>query len=119
MSSTYQKKEYYSISEVCEITGLRPHVLRYWESQFGILRPQKNRAGNRNYRKREIDIIFMIKHLLYEKRYTIEGARQEMKKLKQHFSPQRELPLEDIQKEEMLTSIRNDLRKLLELIEQD
>jgi DNA-binding transcriptional MerR regulator len=119
VSSPYQQKEYYSISEVCEITELKPHVLRYWESQFSILRPQKNRAGNRNYRQREIEIILMIKHLLYEKRYTIEGARHELKKLKKQFSPQTELPLEEIQKEEILTSIRNDLKKLLEIIRQE
>ena len=117
MSPLDRNKEYYSISEVCEITDLKPHVLRYWESQFSILRPQKNRAGNRNYRRREIDIIFMIKHLLYEKRYTIEGARSEIKRLRKHFGAQRELPLEDLQREELLTSIHNDLRKLLDLIE--
>lgn len=119
MSSPHQKKEYYSISEVCEITDLKPHVLRYWESQFGILRPQKNRAGNRNYRQREIDIIFMIRHLLYEKRYTIEGASHEMKKLKKQFRPQRELPLEGLRKEETLSRVRKDLWKLLEYIEMD
>jgi len=119
VGSPYLKKEYFSISEVCEITDLKPHVLRYWESQFSILRPQKNRAGNRNYRQREIDIIFMIRHLLYDRRYTIEGARHEMKKLKKQFSPQRELPLDDFQKEEMLSWVRKDLWKLLEYIEMD
>lgn len=112
-----QKKEYYSISEVCKMTGLKPHVLRYWESQFSILKPQKNRAGNRNYRQREISIIHMIKHLLYEKRYTIEGARDELRKIKKHFSPQHELPLDDLQKDEILTSIRAELKKVLKIIE--
>jgi DNA-binding transcriptional MerR regulator len=115
VNTPYQEKEYYSISEVCEITGLKPHVLRYWESQFSILKPQKNRAGNRTYRKREIDIIFMIRHLLYDKRFTIEGARTEMKGLRKQFSPQRELPLEDIQKDELLSYVLSELRSLLEL----
>jgi DNA-binding transcriptional MerR regulator len=119
VSPPHRKKEYYSISEVCTLTGLKQHVLRYWESQFGILKPQKNRAGNRNYRQREINIIRMIKHLLYDKRYTIEGARGELKKLKKHFSPQQELPLDDVQKDEILASIRNELRKVLEIIERE
>ena len=117
MNPPYPEKEYYSISEVCEMTALKPHVLRYWESQFSILRPQKNRAGNRIYRRREIEIIFMIKHLLYEKRYTIEGAVNEMKHLRKQFSPQRELPLDEVRKEELLSSLRAELEKLLEMIE--
>lgn len=116
MNTPYQEKEYYSISEVCRMTGLRPHVLRYWESQFSILKPQKNRAGNRTYRKREIEIIFMIKHLLYDKRFTIEGAREEMKSLKKQFSPQTELPLEDIRKDELLSYVRSELRSILDVI---
>ena len=58
------KKEYYSISEVCEITKLKQHVLRYWESQFTLLKPPKNMAGNRSYRKKEIQLIQLIKYLL-------------------------------------------------------
>jgi DNA-binding transcriptional MerR regulator len=116
VSPPNRKKEYFSISEVCAMTGLKPHVLRYWESQFGILKPQKNRAGNRNYRQREISIIRMIKHLLYDKRYTIEGARTELKKLRKHFSPQQELPLDAIQKDELLASVRDELRRVLAII---
>jgi DNA-binding transcriptional MerR regulator len=67
------KKEYYSIGEVCRITGLKPHVLRYWETQFKGLVPVKNRAGNRAYRPRSDDPA--VKELLCEKKYTIEGAR--------------------------------------------
>ena len=75
-------KEYYSISEVCKITGLKSHVLRYWESQFKILSPSKNRAGNRAYRKNDIQIVQLIKHLLYTEKYTIEGAQRKLKLLK-------------------------------------
>jgi DNA-binding transcriptional MerR regulator len=70
------KKTYYSISEVCTMTGLEPHVLRYWESEFPQLHPKKNRAGNRAYRDKDIDIISYIKHLLYDEQYTIPGARK-------------------------------------------
>lgn len=75
-------REYYSIGEVCEITGLKPHVLRYWETQFRDLSPAKNRAGNRVYRPREIKIIQLVKHLLYEEKYTIDGARRKLEELR-------------------------------------
>ncbi|NNF58722.1 MAG: MerR family transcriptional regulator [Rhodothermaceae bacterium] len=70
------KKLYYSISEVSEITGLKAHVLRYWETEFEQLRPKKNRAGNRTYTARDIEIVERIQHLLRDEKYTIEGARQ-------------------------------------------
>jgi DNA-binding transcriptional MerR regulator len=72
------RKTYYSISEVCSQTGLEPHVLRYWESEFSQLRPKKNRAGNRAYRDKDIDVIKAIKILLYEQRYTIPGAKKKL-----------------------------------------
>jgi len=71
-------QEFFSIGEVCELTGLKPHVLRYWESQFRFLNPAKNRSGNRVYQRREIDLILLVKHLLYDEKYTIEGARQKV-----------------------------------------
>jgi DNA-binding transcriptional MerR regulator len=71
-------KLYYSISEVCAMTGLEQHVLRYWESEFPQLRPKKNRSGNRAYRSKEIKIIRYIKYLLYEEMYTIPGAKKKM-----------------------------------------
>ncbi len=67
-------KEYYSISEVCDLVGLRPHVLRYWETQFAVLNPSKNRSGNRVYQRKEIKLILYVKHLLYDEKYTVEGA---------------------------------------------
>jgi len=77
-------KTYYSISEVCSEIGVAPHVLRYWESEFPQLRPKKNRAGNRAYRDRDIDIIKTIKHLLYEEGYTIPGAKKNLAASRSH-----------------------------------
>jgi len=78
------KKLYYSIGEVSEITGLKQYVLRYWESEFAQLKPSKNSAGNRNYRKADIELISEIKDLLYNRRFTIKGAKQYLKdKVKQ------------------------------------
>ena len=71
-------QEFFSIGEVCELTDLKPHVLRYWESQFRFLNPAKNRSGNRVYQRREIELILLVKQLLYTEKYTIEGARQKV-----------------------------------------
>ncbi len=69
-------QEFFSIGDVCQLTDLKPHVLRYWESQFRFLNPAKNRSGNRVYQRREIELIMLVKHLLYSEKYTIEGARR-------------------------------------------
>ncbi len=71
-------QEFFSIGEVCALTDLKPHVLRYWESQFRFLNPAKNRSGNRVYKSREVELIMLVKHLLYSEKYTIEGARQKI-----------------------------------------
>jgi DNA-binding transcriptional MerR regulator len=71
-------QEFFSIGEVCALTDLKPHVLRYWESQFRFLSPTKNRSGNRVYKSREVELILLVKHLLYTEKYTIEGARQRL-----------------------------------------
>lgn len=68
-------QEFFSIGEVCALTDLKPHVLRYWESQFRFLNPAKNRSGNRVYKSREVELIMLVKHLLYNEKYTIDGAR--------------------------------------------
>ena len=72
------KKLYYSIGEVSKMTELKAYVLRYWETEFKQLKPPKNRAGNRTYRQNDIDLILFIKDLLYNKKFTIEGARTQL-----------------------------------------
>src|SRR5437899_12266563 len=71
-----ESKLYRSISEVSDMLAVKPHVLRYWETQFSMLRPRKNRAGNRMYRPEEVRLLLRIKELLYARRYTIAGARR-------------------------------------------
>ena len=78
MSVAEPVQEFFSIGEVCELTDLKPHVLRYWESQFRFLSPAKNRSGNRVYQRKEIELILLVKHLLYTEKYTIDGARQKI-----------------------------------------
>ena len=82
MSEQRPIQEFYSIGEVCALTDLKPHVLRYWESQFRFLNPAKNRSGNRVYKSREVELIMLVKHLLYTEKYTIEGARQKLDQYK-------------------------------------
>jgi len=74
-------KRYYRIGEVSEIAGVKPYVLRYWESEFRWMAPQKSRSKQRLYRRRDIDTILLIKKLLYEQRYTIEGARKKLQSM--------------------------------------
>ena len=71
-------QQFFSIGEVCALTDLKPHVLRYWEGQFRFLNPAKNRSGNRVYKASEVEMVMLVKHLLYTEKFTIEGARQRL-----------------------------------------
>ncbi len=81
MTSRIAKKRYYSVGEVCEVTNLKPHVLRYWETQFKLLQPPK-KGGKRVYTRRHIKLIQLIRHLLHTERYTVEGAKKKMDQLR-------------------------------------
>jgi DNA-binding transcriptional MerR regulator len=81
-SASEPVQEFFSIGEVCQLTDLKPHVLRYWESQFRILSPAKNRSGNRVYARREVELVLLVKHLLYTEKFTIDGARQRLEQQK-------------------------------------
>jgi len=76
MTSIVPERMFYRIREVCSLTGLKPHVLRYWEQEFKDIRPVKSSRGQRLYKKKDLDVIFTIKKLLYEQRYTIDGAKK-------------------------------------------
>ena len=101
-------QEFFSIGEVCTLTDLKPHVLRYWESQFRFLNPAKNRSGNRVYQRREIELIMLVKHLLYTEKYTIEGARQRI----EHF--RRTGDLKPAAHEALAVEMARDLKTELE-----
>ena len=79
-------KLFFKIGEVAELAGVEQHVLRYWESQFVGLRVKKNRAGNRVYKRKNIDLIFLLRHLLYERKFTIEGAKKEIDEMETNSS---------------------------------
>lgn len=72
------EKIFFKIGEVCDIVGVEPHVLRYWETEFPMLSPQKNRSGQRSYRRRDVEMALRIKELLYDELYTIAGAKKKL-----------------------------------------
>tara|TARA_X000000950_G_C13457356_1_gene474453 strand:- start:36 stop:389 length:354 start_codon:yes stop_codon:yes gene_type:complete len=110
------KKLYYSISEVSEITELKAYVLRYWETEFGQLNPPKNRAGNRTYRQKDIEIILKIKDLLYDKKYTIDGARNILKE-KISIDSVNGNSTRNIDKDQIILSkIKDELKSILSII---
>ncbi|MEJ2501952.1 MAG: MerR family transcriptional regulator [Gemmatimonadota bacterium] len=111
------RKEYYSIGEVCDLLGLKPHVLRYWESQFRPLKPSKNRAGNRVYQRKEIRLVILVKRLLYEEKYTIEGARQKLEELRK--GGDLESATRKTLDEATVDAIRTELREILALLQGD
>jgi len=114
MNEPIAKKAYYSIGEVCDLTGLKDHVLRYWETQFDVLSPTKNRAGNRVYRPKEIELVLLVKHLLYEEKYTIEGARKKLQEMRRsgELAEERQEAVEP----EVLASMKAELKELLEVL---
>lgn len=99
------KKLYYSISEVSKITNIEQYVLRYWETEFEQLKPQKNRAGNRIYTNKDIQLILHIKNLLRERKYTIEGA----KKIMENYSPEKLLHSVEQEKATVVNELKNEV----------
>jgi len=117
-SGAIPDKLYFRIGEVSDLVGVEPHVLRYWETEFPSVGPKKSGTGHRMYRRKEVELLLKIKYLLYEKKYTIEGARQFL-----HFEAKqgkRRQPEKAEQRElfssEMWPEIRRELAAILELL---
>ncbi|HJP91281.1 MAG TPA: MerR family transcriptional regulator [Pyrinomonadaceae bacterium] len=142
------EKLFFKIGEVCELAGVQAHVLRYWESEFPMLAPQKNRAGQRVYRKRDVEMALRIKELLYEDQYTIAGAKKRLTNelrggklkvvgvsdegqvdtpsaaengdgLSQQTSYARAVPSRTAEERQGLKQLAAELRELLSLLEQE
>ena len=109
-------KLYYSITEVSELTNVKPHVLRYWETEFKALKPKKNRAGNRTYRAGDIKVIQLIKQLLYDEGYTIAGAKKKL--LQDKDNPTRRSSKKD-KRAAAVEAIRRDLLEMKKILESD
>ena len=112
------KKLYYSISDVSKLADVKQHVLRYWETEFSELRPNKNRAGNRIYRLREIKIVFLIKRLLYQEKFTVGGAKKRLKELLKNDKELVSVEVENKNNEikNILNAIREDISELNSLL---
>ena len=119
MKSLPTGRLYYSISEVSDLVGVKPHVLRYWETQFKMLRPKKGRGGARMYRKRDVEVLFEIKQLLYDQRFTIAGARRRILDGRSEEKEQIELPFSKLDREEAVRALRKDMEGLLNLLRQE
>jgi DNA-binding transcriptional MerR regulator len=111
------RREYYSISEVCGMLGLKPHVLRYWETQFEELAPPKTRSGNRVYRAPEVELIALIQRLVHQERYTLEGARRRLQELQQDGRAEGEAKQE--LERQYLRALRIELEGVLDLLSTD
>jgi DNA-binding transcriptional MerR regulator len=108
-------KLYFKIGEVSELLGVEPYVLRYWESEFSVLSPKKSGTGHRLYRRKDVELLLRIKHLLYEKRFTIEGARQTLQETRVP-KPRRKSAQQDLFSEDPLPEIRRELTSILEML---
>src|SRR5256884_2834558 len=109
-------KLYFKIGEVSELLGVEPYVLRYWETEFTVLSPKKSGTGHRLYRRKDVELLLRIKHLLYEKRFTIDGARQFL------IAEAKSIHQKDIKQEQQalfsdpMPEIRRELSEILKLL---
>ena len=117
MSAKSLKKLYYSISEVSKMTNLKQYVLRYWETEFPELKPQKNRAGNRIYKEKDIKFIKEIMDLLYNKKYTIEGARQKLKEdNKKKNVRQIAMKFDSEERKKIIEEIKSGIKNIIDVL---
>ena len=108
MPKLIPNKLFFKIGEVCDLLEVEPYVLRFWETEFPSLAPQKSKAGHRVYRRKDVEKIMKVKELLYEKGFTIAGARKQLS---------REKVLEGPDKDQLLMQLRDELREILTLLE--
>jgi DNA-binding transcriptional MerR regulator len=119
-------KQFFKIGEVARITGVKPHVLRYWETEFSSIRPTKTKTGQRLYRRRDVQLVLLIKQLLYQERFTIAGANRRLRELRGEKEPEPptpeptpQPPAESGQLEDVMSRVRRELGELLAIVEGD
>lgn len=120
--ATLPDKLFFKIGEVAKLAGVEPHVIRYWEQEFRSIRPRKTRGGHRYYKRGDVELILLIKRLLHEERFTVEGARRRLQRLGREpleepaveasAADEREALLED------LRAVRAELAALLDLVDE-
>ncbi len=119
-------KLYFRIGEVARIVGVKPYVLRYWESEFAVLRPEKTASGHRLYRRRDVEILLDIKRLLYDEKFTISGAKKRLREVgKEGEAPlpaesaEQNQAVETDRQRDVLVSIRKELLDLYKMLNAD
>jgi DNA-binding transcriptional MerR regulator len=126
MTVAIPEKQYFKIGEVSEILDVEPYVLRYWESEFKILKPTRTRARQRLYHKKDLELLMEIKHLLYDEKFTIAGAKKRLQEMKKQSSAEKrakkagkpvkakeELETSEVKTESLHVSDRSDYREIL------
>jgi DNA-binding transcriptional MerR regulator len=109
-------KLYFKIGEVSRIVGVEPYVLRFWETEFELLKPSKAPSRHRLYRKKDVELLLEIKRLLYAEGFTIEGARKKLRENKKEERKQLKLALPDAAYKNALAKIKKDLQSLRKLL---
>ena len=120
-------KLYFRIGEVARVVGVKPYVLRYWESEFAVLRPEKTASGHRLYRRRDVEILLDIKRLLYDEKFTISGAKKRLRESNKEGDPpppstdsaDQNPAAETDRQRDVLVSIRKDLLDLYKMLNAD
>ena len=116
MAQRLPEKIYFKIGEVSEILGVEPYVLRYWETEFDLLKPSKAPSRHRLYKKRDVELLLEIKRLLYSEGFTIEGARKKLKESKKEAKDQLKLPLSEQKYKSALIKLKKELESLRRLV---
>jgi DNA-binding transcriptional MerR regulator len=116
MTPVLPEKIYFKIGEVSDIVGVEPYVLRYWETEFDLLKPSKAPSKHRLYKKRDVELLLDIKRLLYTEGFTIEGARKKLREVKKEEKDQLKLPLAEQKYKSALIKVKKDLEALRKLI---
>ena len=116
MAQRLPEKIYFKIGEVSEIVGVEPYVLRYWETEFEVLKPSKAPSRHRLYKKRDVELLLEIKRLLYSEGFTIEGARKRLKEGKKEEKNQLKLPLSEQRYKSALAKLKKELESLRRLV---
>ena len=116
MAQRLPDKIYFKIGEVSEIIGVEPYVLRYWETEFDVLKPSKAPSRHRLYKKKDVEMLLDIKRLLYSEGFTIEGARKKLNETKKEEKTQLKLPLADQKYRSALSKIKKDLQSLRKIV---
>jgi DNA-binding transcriptional MerR regulator len=117
MDERIPDKLYFKIGEVSELTGIKPHVLRYWESEFSGFKPQKSRSKQRLYRQKDVELVFRLKDLLHNQGFTIAGARKKLREPAETNDDQLALPLSSVAEKKLIQEIRTDLLRLRKTLE--